>query len=102
MAKFVSIRVLFTLSAVSDWEVLQLEVKRAFLYLDLEDEIYMELPEGYDNSIGDKVCRLKKSMYGLKQALRVWYTDIEKSSAELNLYIAESNLHASQLLLMIY
>ena len=74
--------------------MLQLDIKTAFLYPDLEDEIYIELPEGYDTV--DKVCRLKKSMYGLKQAPRVWYADIDsyliecgfvKSTAESNLYL---------------
>lgn len=43
MAKSVSIRALFALAAVLDWEILQLDIKTAFLYPDLEEEIYMEL-----------------------------------------------------------
>jgi len=38
----------------------------------------MELPEGYRGEAEGKVCQLKKSMYGLKQALRAWYSDIDQ------------------------
>jgi len=49
-------------------------VKITFLHEDLEEEIYMKQPEGF--AVKDKkelVCRLKKSMYGLKQSPRMWY-----------------------------
>ena len=94
VAKLVSLRVLLALAAVLDWEVIQLDVKTAFLYPVLEDEIYMELPEGYEAP--GKVCKLRKSMYGLKQAPRAWYADIDdylcecvftKATAESNIYI---------------
>ena len=51
-------------------------VKNAFLHGDISEEIYMEQPQGFmqDSSL---VCRLKKSLYGLKQASRVWYTKMD-------------------------
>jgi hypothetical protein len=53
-----------------------MDVKNAFLHGDLSEEIYMEQPQGFmqDSSL---VCRLKKSLYGLKQALRAWYAKME-------------------------
>ena len=53
-----------------------MDVKNAFLHGDLEEEIYMEQPQGYvqDPSL---VCRLKKSLYGLKQAPRAWYAKMD-------------------------
>jgi hypothetical protein len=54
------------------WEVLQMDVKNAFIHGDLFAEIYMEKPQGFmqDSSL---VCRLKNSLYGLKQAPMAWY-----------------------------
>jgi len=76
VAKFVSVRVLLALAAVLDWEIMHLDVKMAFLYPWLSEDTYMELPEGY--GIVGKVCQLKKSIYGSKQAPRAWYEDIDE------------------------
>ena len=53
-----------------------MDVKNAFLHSDLYDEIYMEQPQGFiqDSSL---VCRLKKSLYSLKQASRAWYAKMD-------------------------
>ena len=49
-----------------------MDVKNAFLHSDLSQEIYMEQPQGFMQE-SSLVCRLKKSLYGLKKALRAWY-----------------------------
>jgi len=54
-------------------EVEQLDIKTTFLHGDLEEEIHMEQPEGFvEPRKKHLVCHLKKSHYGLKQALRQW------------------------------
>ncbi|CAM8965522.1 unnamed protein product [Rhodiola kirilowii] len=69
-----SIRVVLGLAASLNLDVEQLDVKTAFLHGDLEEEIYMEQPEGFKEKDKENlVCRLKKSLYGLKQAPRQWY-----------------------------
>ncbi|KAL7125418.1 hypothetical protein ABFS83_14G115900 [Erythranthe nasuta] len=68
-----SIRILLAISAWYDYEIWQMDVKTAFLNGDIEEEIYMAQPEGFISS-GDeqKVCKLQRSIYGLKQASRSW------------------------------
>jgi hypothetical protein len=78
VVKMSSIRVVLGLAASLDLKIEHMDVKTAFLHGDLEEEIYMEQPEGF-KVIGkeDYVCQLKKSLYGLKQAPRQWYKKFE-------------------------
>ena len=69
-----SFRVIMALVAHFDMELHQMDVKTAFLNGDLNEEVYMMQPEGFvANDLGTLVCRLEKSIYGLKQASRQWY-----------------------------
>jgi transposase InsO family protein len=69
-----SLRVIMALVAHFDLELQQMDVKTTFLNGDLEEEVYMKQPEGFPSSDGEQlVCKLKKSLYGLKQASRQWY-----------------------------
>ncbi|KAL8110481.1 hypothetical protein AgCh_026264 [Apium graveolens] len=74
VVKMSSIRVVLGLAAKLNLEVEQLDMKTAFLHGNLEEEIYMEQPEGFRvPGKEDFVCRMRKSLYGLKQAPRQWY-----------------------------
>ena len=70
VVKMTSIRTVLGLAASLDLELEQLDVKTTFLHGDLHEEIYMEQPEGFEEKGKEKfVCKLKKSLYGLKQHL---------------------------------
>lgn len=74
VTKLNTVRVLLSLAANLDLPLFQLDVKNAFLNGDLEEEVYMMIPPGFNTSTNqDKVCKLKKSMYGLKQSPRAWF-----------------------------
>lgn len=82
VAKLTSIRVLISLAlSVANCKIHQMDVQTAFLYGELSEEIYMEIPDGVglDNEKNaGKVCKLKKSLYGLKQAPRCWNEKLHK------------------------
>ena len=67
VVKMTSIRTILSLVVVEDFHLEQLDVKTTFIHGDLEEEIYMQQPQGYEVKGKEKlVCRLKKSLYGLK------------------------------------
>ncbi|BBG99822.1 transposable element gene [Prunus dulcis] len=75
-----SLRVIMALVAHFDLHLHQMDVKTAFLNGDLEEDIYMVQPEGFVQEGGKSlVCKLCKSIYGLKQASRQWYLKFNKS-----------------------
>ncbi|GJX80511.1 retrotransposon protein, putative, ty1-copia subclass [Tanacetum coccineum] len=68
-----AIRILIAIAAYYDYEIWQMDVKTAFLNGRLDEDIYMEQPEGYVNPrYPNRVCKLQRSIYGLKQASRQW------------------------------
>nr|GFA40559.1 retrovirus-related Pol polyprotein from transposon TNT 1-94 [Tanacetum cinerariifolium] len=71
VVRHTSIRVILALTTCKDYELEQLDVKIAFLHGNLEEVIYMKQTPGYEQ--GNRVCLLKKSLYGLKQSPRQWY-----------------------------
>lgn len=78
MAKLNIVRVL-SIAANLDRPLQQLDVKNTFLNGNLEEEVYMDPPPGFDKHFGSKVCKLKKSLYGLKQSPRAWFERFTQS-----------------------
>jgi hypothetical protein len=70
VARFETIRVLIALAAQGNWEIHHMDVKSTFLNGDLQEEVYVTQPPGFqDTRKPGKVLRLNKALYGLKQAL---------------------------------
>lgn len=69
---------LLSLADIMDCSLHQLDVKNAFLNDDLKEKLYMKTPPGFRDKIGKKICRLKKSLYGLKQSPKTWFKRITK------------------------
>ena len=65
-------KLVFIIAISKGWKILQYDVKNAFVYTDIDQEIYIKLPTGFYNNT-TKVCKLKKALYSLKQTLRLWY-----------------------------
>ena len=78
VVKFTSIRTLFAFANDNNYEIHHMDVKTAYLNGELDHEIYMEQPEGFVDPLNPSfVCKLKKSIYGLKQSARCWNSAID-------------------------
>lgn len=92
VAKVGSIRLIIALAAELKLDVFQLDVVSAYLNGDIEEQIYMEIPEGLPQILGkrgteksSKVCLLKKALYGLKQSGRQWYRKLDSKLRQLKM-----------------
>ncbi|RVW13553.1 Retrovirus-related Pol polyprotein from transposon TNT 1-94 [Vitis vinifera] len=75
IAKIASVRLLLSMAAMCSWPLYQLDIKNAFLHGDLAEEVYMEQPPGFvAQGESGLVCRLRRSLYGLKQSPRAWFS----------------------------
>ncbi|GAA0145518.1 transmembrane signal receptor [Lithospermum erythrorhizon] len=78
VARMDTVRMIISLAAQKDWKLYQLDVKSPFLHGELNEEVYVDQPEGYVKKGKEHmVYRLHKALYGLKQAPRAWFNKIE-------------------------
>lgn len=98
VVRYESVRVILSIAAAENMSILQFDVKTAFLHGIIEENIFMEQPFGFEKD--DRVCRLKKSLYGLKQASHQWNKRIvqflvkfgfKQSTADLCVFIYAMN-----------
>ncbi|OMO51183.1 Integrase, catalytic core [Corchorus capsularis] len=84
VARLDTIRLLLAMAAQNQWRIHQMDVKSAFLNGNLQEEIYVEQPEGFSvKGSEEKIYLLKKALYGLKQAPRAWYERIDSYLIEI-------------------
>ena len=92
VARITTIRVLLALAASHGLHIHQMDVKTAFLYGELEEEIYMEQPDGFKiPGEENKVCRLIKSLYGLKQAPKQWHEKFDTTLTSAGFSVNEAD-----------
>ncbi|CAL9126648.1 unnamed protein product, partial [Musa textilis] len=74
VARLEAIRMLLAYASSKDFKLFQMDVKSVFLNGFISEEVYVEQPPGFENSLFPKhVFKLTKALYGLKQAPRAWY-----------------------------
>ncbi|KAB2628036.1 hypothetical protein D8674_032831 [Pyrus ussuriensis x Pyrus communis] len=91
VAKMNTVRVLISLAANMNWPLKQFDVKNAFLHGNLEEEVYMDFPPGYSAGRSTGVCRLRKSLYGLKQSPRAWFDRFTQVMKKIGYYQSHSD-----------
>ncbi|GJS81629.1 integrase [Tanacetum coccineum] len=91
VAKLVTLRTQLAIAVKRRWGIEQLDVNNAFLHGDLEEEVYMKIPQGFSTKDETRVCKLKRSIYGLKQASRNWYHKFTKSLVGLSIEVARTS-----------
>ena len=103
VAKFPTVRIMLALATHFNWEIEQMDVKTAFLYPEIEDEVYISIPEGYrqfhpGETFTEVVFRLLKMLYGLRQSPLAWYKKVDRflrskglvrSNEDSSLYISK-------------
>jgi hypothetical protein len=72
-------------------EIHQVDVKTAFLNGELEEEVYVTQPPGFDNGDPNIVCRLHKALYGLKQAPRAWHKTLNEKLLCMGYEVSKSD-----------
>ena len=112
VARYTSIRTIIALTVKIKWKLHQMDVKTTFLNGVIEEEVYIEQPQGFEVEYRNThVCRFKKAMYGLKQDLRAWYGIIDsflmslgftKSKDDSNIYLKVMNDALAVLILYVY
>ena len=109
VGSYTTARILLAITAARDLELWQMDVKNAFVHGYVDRDIYMAQPEGFDDGSG-RVCKLVKSLYGLKQSPRLWYEALDavllkegytKSEGDMALYMRDGE-DGARLWLLVY
>jgi hypothetical protein len=93
VVRFASVRLILAIVANLNLELYQMDVKTAFLNGELDEEIYMDQPVGFVAKVQErrKVCKLKRSIYGLKQSSRQWYLRFHRAILSNGLTMIEED-----------
>ncbi|KAK2451623.1 putative mitochondrial protein [Trifolium repens] len=110
VAKLTTARLLLALSSIHNWHLHQLDINNAFLHGELQEDVYMQIPNGVHCANPNQVCKLQKSLYGLKQASRKWNERLtslllregyEQSTADYSLFTLTKDANFTALLVYV-
>jgi Reverse transcriptase (RNA-dependent DNA polymerase) len=92
VVRFETVWLILALAALEHWHITSVDVKTAFLYGELDEELYMEQPKGFKTKGQEhKVLRLKHTIYGLCQAALQWWKALDKSMASIGFKCLQSD-----------
>ena len=109
VAKLTTVRFIIALTSINHGHLHQLDVNNAFLHGELQEDVYMTIPPSVPLSHSNQVCKLTKSLYGLKQASRKWYEKLttillsngyKQAASDASLFIKST--HSSFTILLVY
>lgn len=86
-----TVRLLLATAASQNWHLCQLDINTAFLHGDLNEEVHMKLPPGLTLEQPNLVCKLERSLYGLKQASRQWNAKLTETLLGTGYYQCKSD-----------
>jgi hypothetical protein len=91
VSRHATLRMFLAMVTMHDLELHQLDVKTAFLNGELQEELYMAPPPGYEHSFGGKVWKLHKTIYGLKQAARAWHLKLKAALVKAGFAVSQAD-----------
>ena len=90
VVKLTTIQILLHLAVTYGWALRQLDVNNAFLQGTLVEDVFMQQPQGFhDPQFPQHVCKLQKAIYGLHQAPRTWYTELQNLFLSIGFIISK-------------
>jgi hypothetical protein len=90
VANINSIRIIFSIAAILGWEVHTMDVVAAYLNSEMDYEVFMDQPEGYNDGTG-KYCKVKKALYGFHQSGRLWYGTLDTYLTSIGFVMTKSD-----------
>ncbi|BBN67851.1 hypothetical protein Prudu_208S000100 [Prunus dulcis] len=102
VVRHTTVQLVLSIAAMNRWSLRQLDVKNAFLHGDLEEEVFMRQPQGFEDSkYPTHVYLLRKSLYGLKQAPRAWNAKFTGHLPAIGFTVSHSDPNSVILLLYV-